>query len=119
MQSTTARRPQTTIDLEPTEETIATPSPKVPVTLTQFEIIDLWENAILNDRGFIYLALTYDKANDRPFDLEDFVFRWKGTPNDAGKVKELKRSSVFRVVETLEEKELLEVEKVNIQLSLL
>ena len=106
-------------DTEPTEEAIAAPFQKQPVTLTQFEIIDLWENGIIPDRPFIYLALVHDKANDRLFDLEDFLFRWKGTPNDAGRIKELKRSAVFRAIETLEEKELLEVEKVNIQLSLL
>jgi hypothetical protein len=113
-QTTTARRSQLSIVSEPkTEAPIETVN---PVTLDSAKLIDLWELRILNDAAFVFLALQHDRANDRGFDLDSFVFRWRGITNPD---KELRRSGVMRVLETLEKNELLAIDRVNVQLNLL
>jgi hypothetical protein len=87
-----------------------------PLTLAQYQIVSLWDDKLLSDVAFIVLALEFDRANDRSFDLVNFIHRWRGAGDPQ---KTLKRSTVVRVVELLEVKGYLTLDKIAVQLTLI
>jgi hypothetical protein len=91
------------------------------VRLSKHKILELWENGILPDVAFVYLALQCTEKEmegmtlDR-LDIENFCFNWRGAGDGSGKVKELTKKRLLNAVTTLEQKGYLTLH--NSQLSL-
>ena len=99
----TLERPQ----LELISEDEVNVQPKTVVTLSKFQISDMWEQGLLNPATYIMLAFLYEQE-EQPFDgrngldIENFIFEWRGTVDEKGKAKELTRQQVLNTIAKLE-----------------
>ena len=89
------------------------------MNLSKHDLIDLWENGILSPLAFICLAIKHDALNEQPFDMDNFIFNWRGSANpDTGRVKTLSKKQVLSAIATLEEKDQITIDKLSVQLSI-
>ncbi len=88
------------------------------IDLTDKKLIEMFDLGLLTPLAYISFALQFEDLS-QPLDLENFCFRWRGTPNpETNKVKELKPIQVERVLLSLKEKKVIDVPAQKIQLTL-
>lgn len=87
------------------------------VSFGKAQIISLWEDGILANLAYVYMAMQHEKQFGNPrqddgyasIDIEDFIERWCGTPDpETGKSKYLKREQIVQAIAKLQAVEALE-----------
>ena len=76
-----------------------------PLKLSMSDLIFAWEDGLLNNAAYIYLALRLDgigRDAEEEFDLNEFVDRWEGNERDRGKRKRLPDKDVMSVLSRLQ-----------------
>ena len=92
---------------------------RMPVTVSQHELITWWSEGLINDAAFIFLALKIDRVGDQgieDFDVTRFCEDWEGY-GKGEKPKRLKESAVTGLIQKLQQKGAATVE-IKMQLSL-
>ena len=87
---------------------LTTPSAS-PVRLPKHQIIEFWENGLLNPLAYVLLAIEWEKLNTEKatlkIDIDNFIHEWAGTVDpDTGKGKKLTKRQLIGAILTIEEK---------------
>jgi hypothetical protein len=82
------------------------PVPAGVIHLSKYQVVEAWEEGLINTDSYIYLALKFvfnDATNIASFDIDSFIDDWQGT--DALKPKQLTRAQVLSCLGKLEKKQ--------------